>query len=457
MTHGRARQSNHVDQTRTSQSRYRTADIPGAAPLVPASDASGAMVARAARATFRWLRTAAVAAGVLYVVTWVALTLGVPVLARMAWRESPTVSTLGRRAAADLMRPWALPRDGAITPEEAGLAFFSLERAPRASTPGAFTYRRIADRPVVPWHAPGPDARAVFGIAGGPYNGPDPRTIIADARRGLSAERRALLRSYATAPSWQVYDRVARAPKVDFIAGRFELPFGPDASPYTISTGRVSGNKEFAYASTARAAWYVTQGRPDLAEAALRSTISVGLQLLDNGTSLIDELVGASVVKIGREGLARLFEATGDPRLAQLKALEARAASVDMAPPVAGTASFSARRQAVIDAASKPGDMTVPERIELLWGMPAMACTSTRDLLRGESPEMRAAFDAVRRDYADLPGQRAVIDLIESQFQRPTPLSVLGVPDGPGAIVAGASRVFFNPRLTNCALVLFGP
>ncbi|HVZ49368.1 MAG TPA: hypothetical protein VG916_11330 [Gemmatimonadaceae bacterium] len=446
-----------MSQTRTTeQSRYG-AGTPGAAaaPLVPVGAASRGLAVRVGGAIGRWMRTAALVLGVAYAFGWVGLVLAVPALSRMTWRPPPIGNTLTRRHAAEAMRPYVLPRDPSITPEAAGVAFASMSPRLVTSVSTSFPLRAV-DRPDAPWRRFDLSPLAFRSGVSRSYHGPDTKTILAAAAKGLPREELALLKQYGTAGVWAAFDRVARAPKVDFLAGRFVLPFGPDASAYLLPVPSFANSKELAYASVARAAWHLAEGRRDSAEAALRAVVSFGFQFVDHGTSMLDELTGATIVSIGRDGLKSLYDATRDPRAAALAAVQQGALAASRSPatvPWSGAASLGDAQARMIAFASQPGDATVPERLAMLYQVPRFACTSTRDLVMGPSAEVRAAFAAVRRDYAGMPGQLAEIDLIEAQLSS-THAPIEGVMPAPALRVANLlSRVYFNPRLGACTVM----
>ena len=64
-----------------------------------------------------------------------------------------------------------------------------------------------------------------------------------------------------------------------------------------------------------RAAYHLAIGQRDSAEAVLRSIVSYGFSIADNGTGLIDQLSGRVVVGIGRSALENFYTVTHDPRV----------------------------------------------------------------------------------------------------------------------------------------------
>ena len=134
----------------------------------------------------------------------------------------------------------------------------------------------------------------------------------------------------ATAPLWTQYDLIARAPAVDILGGRFVMPFPDDALIFQMPILRFAATKELAYAGVSRAAYHLAVGERAEAEAALRSIIGFGFAIIDNGTFVIDGLIGQVIVGIGRDALERFYTLTGDPRAAAVVA--ARSPSPGMTP-----------------------------------------------------------------------------------------------------------------------------
>lgn len=444
-----------MQQTEAKESRYGAPGIPDAAPLVPAAGSRGGVARRVGRGLLGWLKSFAITFGLLYVLGWMGMVTFVTFGARQSPRIPTISNTVAKRHAAEAMRPFTLSRDASVTPEEAGVALFSLGTEP-SGAPGGFAYRALASRPEVPWRHLDLSPIAFRSGVSHAYNGPDTKTILKAAHDGLSRDERATLRIYGTAPVWQAWDRVARAPAVDFTAGRLVLPFGSEARAEWMPLPRFAETKEFAYASVARAAWHLAQGRADSAEAALRAVVSVGFALVDNGTTQIDELIGTVVVGIGRDALQQLYTLTGDSRAATLTkiAVDVGVAGKSRGPPLPA-GNLSAMRGALIAAATGP-DATLAERAAALQGLTRTTCSNPRELITGPGPEVRAAFAAVRRDYARLPGQQAALGLVESRISQGLSRYDVGQLGLMGQTLDVISRVYFNPRLGTCA-VFAGP
>ena len=349
------------------------------------------------------------------------------------------------------VRPYRLPADASITPMQAGLAFASLQSPPKEK--GSFRMREPASRPAATWR----DAEltpVMFPTATTSlYHGPNSQTILEAAVKGFSPEESAYLRTLATAPIWRTFDVVARAPAADLLGGRFEIPFPEAANVYNLPMADFKSTKELAYAAVSRAAYHMSLGQRDSAEAVLRSIISFGFVLVDNGTTWIDALIGNVIVGVGRDGLQRFYTITNDPRasdagLAPLKKTDGGAPRVrgQYPPP-------DEVRARLIAAATTPG---VPHavRYEALTSLSVSACTNVPELLFGRRQDVDDAIAKARRELARYPSERALVDLI-GRFPTLPSQNGWGGPLDEFTTSAGtvAGAVLRNPRLATCARI----
>ena len=353
-----------------------------------------------------------------------------------------------RAEIAEASRPLALAKDPSITPIQAGHAFNSL-LPPRDQQPG-FTVQDPVSRPARSWEElklePGMFPTAPqWGI----YAGPGSNRILDAAMKPFSLAEATYLRTVATAPAWRAFDLVARAPAVDFIGGQYtslagvtkwqDLPIPP------YKTIRAMAN-----AGISRAAWFLSQGQRDSAETALRSIVSFGFALIDNGTTPTDQMIGNVVVATGREGLRRYFALTGD----------ARATSPMVAAPLprdakrpASVESPDAIRHALI---ARLGDPAVPrsERIHAMRMLSLSHCTNVREMLLGPGDEVTNAIARARAELTRFPSEAAVIDLASRPLRvelRDTFNSATQMMSVSMAAVAGSA--IGNAQLATCTYV----
>lgn len=443
-------------ETRVHERRYGAPGVAGSAPLATREDAPPGLLSRVRGAVARWMRTAALVVGTLYAIGWFVLTVGTVMASRQVSWLPDFANTESRMAIAEVARPYALPRDGTMTADEAGVALFRLEPDVRPD-PTGFRYRDVGQDVEYPWRdvalPPGSFATAQSSPAPGL---PASNKIILAVRSGFSAQERSILRGIATAPFWSAYDQAVRAPQVDVLGGRLVVPFdNPDAVADMIPIARFASTKELAYASVSRAAWHLAEGRRAEAEAAIRSVISHGFVLIDYGTFQIDRLIGAVIVGIGRDALRQYYTVIGDPRAAALVVETERAASSPtdgIYSPPAG-ASYIGRRNFVRGIVWDPA--TPPAVVfELgLRGLNAATCSSARELVLGPGPETRAAYARVERDVARFPSEREVGRLMYNDVTKGLPSGFIASFENPSSRVAEVlGRIYANPRLPACLI-----
>lgn len=356
-----------------------------------------------------------------------------------------------RIAQAEAARPLALLADPTITPMQAGLAFNALQPKVDARRFPKFEMIEPAVRPEATWEKAVltpemfPSAQPTFSKT------PNSQAILESVAKGVTPQEMAYLRTLATAPVWPYFDRVARAPAVDFVGGHFKVPFDPGVNHYELPLFQHKGTKELAYAAVSRAAYHMAIGQRDSAETILRSIVSVGFALIDNGTSLIDELIGNVIVGIGRDGLQRFYAVTNDPRAAS--------AAVQQPPRIAGPAGFNMNRSAgntdamrrslvamVEDPSTRRG-----ERYHALEALTMSSCTTVGQLLFGRSADVEAAIDRARRTLARYPSERALVDLVDRPIEPGSSGAQFADLSVSAATVAGA--VLHNSRFATCARV----
>jgi hypothetical protein len=369
--------------------------------------------------------------------------------------------TREKLAEVERLRPLMGPRDAAITPMQAGIAFRALE-TPRVTAESRSTEfpLRVVDAPservwereltptmfselMVPAFRRHP-AEQFMALS---------NQIMAQAQGTFSAEELAYLQAVAESPVWRDFDRVASASQVDLIGGRFVLPFREDAFALGMPTVRFADTKQLAYAGVVRAAYYVATGQPERAEAALRSVVSFGFVLIDNGTTLIDALVGRAVADIGRSGLHKWYTLSNDARGLALTAPFPKARSAKGS--IGGTEiDVDAVRTRLLANASNP-DAARTLRLESLRQLSFSTCGSARGMLFGQTAEVDAAFAEARRTLARYPSEQAFIDLL---YEAPARVPVGATSKLSDRLLIGAATVtgmlLDNPRVASCTRIL---
>ncbi|HYV97710.1 MAG TPA: hypothetical protein VE967_09670 [Gemmatimonadaceae bacterium] len=350
-------------------------------------------------------------------------------------------STMTKVRRAELMRPYVVTRDPSITPMAAGEALYALRARPDASV-------RPALRPATPAAVTFPPADKALFSESSPWPGPSPTHLIDAAHKGLTRPQLDYLASISANPVWPVYATVARAPRVDIAGGEYKTPLPDDLSPYELPIPPFVRTKEIAYASVSRAALFLANGRAPQADTALRETIATGLHLIDDGNTMIDDLIGAVIVGIGRAGLEELYGATGNPELARLKA---STDAFDKAQPASPAASAPPS-----DLLHMVTDSTLPRgfRYEVAMSLSASVCGSASRLFFGAPRETAEALTRARAQVVRTPAEGELFDLSTHVVDRARPAAAKQVNAlGPRLMMAYMRIPAFllhNSRISNC-------
>ena len=403
------------------------------------------------RTVARFLRDAAI--GVLLLMTVPFVVIG---LSRgPAWQD--TANLRERITDTDRWRPLMTPRDQSIAPQQAGRAMHSLLSSP--SRP-EFPEHAEAGRGERPWKAHPLPTESFAGLRSPGFDGPVASRVLEAAGRGFTPAQLAYLRSVAEAPLWSEFDKLARATRVDLIGGQFVLPFRDDAFMPSMPSRRFADTKALAYAGVSRAAYLYATGQPRHAEAALRSIVSFGFVLIDNGTSALDALVGRIVADIGRDGLHQLYTLTGNadgvaqtaPTPRAPGALTARANASAMSNTSTDVHNWQGR---LLDEVADP-QLPRALRFESLRSLSFTTCGSVREVLFGPGADVRAAFDRAGSTLARYPSEQAFVELMyEATNRMPTGITLYSVSS---QLIIGAATVagtvLHNPRVEACTRVV---
>ncbi len=352
-------------------------------------------------------------------------------------------------ALSERYRALALAKDPAITPTQAGLAFNALQPWPERD---AFPLLTAPTRPAHSWEtATLTSDMFVNGTMNFGFHGPSNAVILERVAKGFTPQEATYLRTLATAPVWREFDLIARAPAVDIIGGSFKLPF-PENADVSLMPTSIKATRELALAAVSRAAYHLSIGQRDSAETVLRTIVSFGFVMIDNGHTAMDGLIGNIIVAIGRDALARYYALTNDPR----------AALPSVAPPARASGAENHRlpmdqmRQFLIAEAANP-DEFLGIRFEALRLLSAASCTNVKELMFGNGSDITAAIEKARTDLARYPSEKVLVDLV-AQLQQPRmaelkydPIQALAVSS---ATVAGT--VLRNPRLAACTRIVTG-
>jgi hypothetical protein len=395
------------------------------------------------------------------------------VLAPQAWTVWAVNLTIVRQKtqSVELVRRFAVPVDSTVTALAAGRAFYTLSEIGHDSAHPAGPFRQ---HPLPRRLPPLPELSdsALFPVATG-WRGPDDQRILAMALRGFSPAQERWLAGLAAHPVWTEWGTVARAPTFDYVGARFAIPFPRDADLWSMPVARFAGPKTVAYANTVRAAWFLARGRRAEAEHALRETVSVGLQMVDHGRTVLDAMIGVVIAGIGRRALEQLFSLTGRPEAQRLRdaaaawqaRLDSTGATTDVDTERIGRMTPRQLRRLTL---SLPWDRTLPLglRFEEVRRASLAPCTDVEEMVFGPAADVRAVFGRARRELARFPSDSALIGLLERDAQEgPRVYWDVWGPEYArrGALEASlyaalraTGRLLGNPRLARCSEVALG-
>jgi hypothetical protein len=315
-----------------------------------------------------WFRSGAVTLVALFAVGFVpTMTISVttaigPLLAEIAVPSFQPVQEAA--GGAEALRRYQLAQDPVIDPATAGAALQNLAFVGDAPGPEP-TERRPVTAYALPWF-PDPD------YFPDPYSETVASDLLSRPFESYSAEEQAALRQAAGHPAQAEFELLARASLVDVVGGRWILPFA-DSITFQDLWPRFPELRSAGLARVAKAAVEVSDGQPDEAEATLRELISTGFLLIDQGPTLLDNLMGVVLANLGGDALEALYRRTGQAT---------RADELDWA------------RTAALGAARKARAGLIPEDIHsLLQGIPDLV--EAEDALRGLRWEYFATFNTL--------------------------------------------------------------
>ncbi len=355
-----------------------------------------------------------------------------------------------RIAQIEQLRPLTLPRDGRMSPADAGFAFHALQPGKENAD---FPMRAVPAAEDFGWKKLEATSHLFAGYRAPKSGGfPSSTEIVSAAVHGFSAEEMEFLRAIAESPVWEQVDKIVGATEVDLIGGRFVLPFKPDARVVTMPIHKFESTKALAYAGVSRAAYYTALGETARAEAALRTIVSFGFVLIDNGSSAIDGLIGQVVANIGRDGLHQLYTLTGNEQgklLTTAPATRASAAGGNTA-----RLSVTELRERMINDVTDPrAPRTL--RYESVRGLSFGTCGSVSGVLFGHPDDTEATFAEARASLARFESENALLDLY---YNSPQQTMTEDIPSLGGFVVLGAAAVTStltnNPRVMACTRLL---
>lgn len=328
-----------------------------------------------------------------------------PILAEIA---VPTFLAVQEMAGgAEVLRRYDVEKDPAVTAAAAGAALHNVAFVGFTGEPEPMEARPMTAY-AEPWF---PDPTF-----------PDPfseRVAVELMRRpfaDFSASQQDALRQAAAHPAHDEFHLLARASNADVVSGRWALPFPDSLTFQELPWPRFQAFRTAGLAQVARAAVELSSGDRDAAEHTLRELVATGFLLIDQGPTLLDNLIGVELTKMGADGLEGFYERLGQPERAE---------------------SLAWARDGALSAARKARAGLIPEDARaLLQGVPALV--ENEEALRGLRWEYFATFNMLapcinlhkmvfgpddtydewrqraERSIVRVPGEQELFDLAES-------------------------------------------
>jgi len=283
-----------------------------------------------------------------------------PILAAIALPEILSVQEMA--GAAEALRAYRLDGDESIAPSIAGSALQNIGFV------GGGAPEEWEQPPTTPYEEgwfPDPD------FFPDPFSESVATDLIATTFSDFTPEEQAALRQAAEHPAHEAFELLSRAELVDVVSGRWTLPFPDTVSFASLPWPRFAAFRTAGLAQVAKAAVELSEGRRADAENTLFELISTGFLLIDQGPTLIDNLMGVVLTGMGGDALEAYYRRIGEG--AQADAL--------------GTA-----RDAATNAVRRARAGIMQEDIHsLLQGIPSLV--ENENALRGARWEYFATFN----------------------------------------------------------------
>lgn len=339
--------------------------------------------------------------------TTIAITTSIgPILANIA---VPTFLSVQEMAGgAEVLRRFQLEQDPSITAADAGTALQNLafvgsngDTEPSERGPG-----RLYEGAWFPDQGFFPD----------PFSESVAYDLMIQPMADFATDERAALQQAASHPAHEAFRVLGRAEMIDVVSGRWTLPFADSMTFQDLPWPRFQAFRAAGLAHVAKAVVEVSNGQQAEAEHTLRQLISTGFLLMDQGPTLIDNLMGVELTRMGGDALEAYYRRTGRPDLAE---------------------SLEWAREGALGAARKARAGLVPEDVRsLLQGIPDLV--ENEEALRGLRWEYFATFNMLapcinlhkmvfgpdatydewrrraERAIVRVPGEQALFDLAES-------------------------------------------
>jgi hypothetical protein len=350
---------------------------------------------------------------------------------------------------AEAGRPFKLPLDPSITPIHAGRAYYTVTEAgsPLTEDPRQLPVPRRIEQPWTPDMKVNP-----FGKDTGVF-----ATLVARAGKGFSPEETRYLKQVASHPGFAEIPLIAGAREMDQLGARV-----PPNHPFTAFTMPFrSPTRQVANALIAKGAFEIAQGRREQAEHTFREIISVGLLMVDQGNSLIENAQGAVIAEAGLKAIEDFYLLEGNN--ARVASIRANRQAASITPDDRGRDVDRAEGRAVNIPNTRRGfyqkaqdeQRRRGERWEALQAMSMATCSNAHEMLFGPSGEFETAFASARANLARFPSEHQLLSNMRASV--PPDIELNGLfPVAIARVGRLAGWVFRNERLGGCATLLLG-
>ena len=354
--------------------------------------------------------------------------------------------TLERAARVEAFRRYRLPAGSDVTPVVAGQLLQTLMFVGRRDGP-SFGEVVPVQRYFQAWF---PDLEN----AGGGPTGIDPRLwgreLLPSAAR-LSPEVLDYLGVVAEHGAHDDFSRLASAAEMDVVTGRWTLPF-EDVGTATLPVSRFNHVRLGPQAHVGKAIHELANGDVSGAEFTIREVISVGFLMMDDGPSIIDNLLGFGLINVGAEALETFLETT--ERSTDLEALQQVRAAVECAARVQIWEQASNLESVLAELPEVAANPATPRGLR--WDLFTLTntltpCINLNRIVFGPDSTYADWVERVHTSLVRWPSEEALFELALSGYfgaPNPSPRStllarVLGVTMG-GAGAPGSCREVFR-------------
>ncbi len=341
-------------------------------------------------------------------------------------------------------RSYRVDADNSVSPAEAGTILHRLMSV------GSMEAARPGERP--------PDVRIERAWIPAPEGGDAQllgfdRPLWGDSllplvARGASDEQRAYLREVASHPALTDFARLAGATAVDVGSARWALPFPEGLTLATLPIPSFASFRDGARAQLAAAAVAWMDGRTDAAEQRLREIISVGFLLAEDGPTLIDNLIGYTLVDLGGTALQDFYRLSGrveaESELSRLRALADRTAEMGRWPAQErGDGSLGPIYSMTTDSTVLRGI-----RWEYFISLATIApCMSLNRIVFGVGEDHTAFVEEARASLVRWPSDEALFELARYGWTGSTSATQPGLIDR-------IARIYMNSGSGSCGRVI---